>query len=251
LIASSEGYRGKATAGHRARTRRLVPRIRHDHAIAKSNPPLGVRRNLLVVGSDDDRDAEALLQIMKQCHELLRVTRAQVASGLISDNHLKRVSERSRNGDTLLFATRESRREVSESMLEAHLSEQLARTQGAGFASGLAWNHRYSHVLIRAQGGDQVELLEDEADLLGTNLCQDLFRLVLQGAASEPDLTCRGNVECPKELQQRRLSLSARSLQRNSLALRDVKTYPTQRVDGHVTIGRGRCTTRRNVCQSA
>jgi hypothetical protein len=113
-----------------------------------------VRRNLLVVRSDDDRDAEALLEIMKQCHELLLVTRVQVSNGPISDNHLRRVSERSRNGDTLLFATRESRREVSESMLEAHLSEQLARTQGAGFARGLAWNHRYSHALIRAQGGD-------------------------------------------------------------------------------------------------
>src|ERR1700691_1781781 len=92
-------------------------------------------------------------------------------------------------------------------------------------------------VLCGAQGRNQVELLEYEADLSRTNVSEDIVRRVFERTSTESNLTRRRRVERAQELQQRRLPGATRTFEGNRLAARDLEVDPPQGVDRHAALG--------------
>ncbi len=88
----------------------------------------------------------------------------EVARRLVGEQKVRLVGERPRQGHALLLATRELARIVLEPMLETDLGEAgPGDGEGVAPAGELA---RQRHVLERGHGGNEVEGLEDDADML-------------------------------------------------------------------------------------
>src|SRR3989442_1572881 len=90
----------------------------------------------------------------------------EIARRLISQDERRVVRERPRDGQSLLLASGEQIGIAAETIGQANMSQEIARApaaRGVGAATELEGEE---HVLLHRQHGDQVEELEDEADVL-------------------------------------------------------------------------------------
>jgi hypothetical protein len=90
----------------------------------------------------------------------------QVAGGLVGENQRRVGDDGARHGHALLLPAGKLARQVMQAVLQAH---QLERRGGVLDALGLfqvGQLERQFHVLQRREHRNQVELLEDEADVL-------------------------------------------------------------------------------------
>ncbi len=132
----------------------------------------------------------------------------EVARGLVREEHPRLVAERAGEGDPLLLAPRKLRGVVVAAVAQSHPLEQLvgaeARIEAAQLEGDL-------DVLPRGQRGDEVEGLEDEADLLRA---QPRPRVLAQRAeldAVEEDAPAGGPVEARHQREQRALAAARRA----------------------------------------
>ena len=146
-------------------------------------------REARIVRDHADRRARAV-EILEQVHHGLAVDRVEVSGRLVGEQDERRAGDRARDGDALLLAARELRREVLHAVRHADLLERLLDALLALVRGHAAVGQRQLDVLVDREVADQVEALEDEADLavadaraLGER--QRLGRLAVQGS------TCR------------------------------------------------------------
>ena len=82
---------------------------------------------------------------------------------------------------------------------------------------------REPDVLLGGQRGDQVEELEDEADLLAAEVGELVLREVRDVDAVDDDASVGGRVDAAEEVEERGLARAARSDDRHELAARDAE----------------------------
>src|SRR5437773_2075675 len=80
--------------------------IVQNYAIAHYYVALRVRSDVLLVRHHDDCDS-ALVEVLKNSHDLDTGSAVEVAGRLIGEQHLGIVDQRARNGHTLLLAAGE------------------------------------------------------------------------------------------------------------------------------------------------
>ena len=163
--------------------------------------------------------------------------RVEVAGRLVGEDHRRLGHQRPGDGDPLLLATRQlARRWSARSARPTCSSAASARSRrSAGSHAGV--HQRQLDVAPRRQVGEQVELLEHEAD----EAVADVGELVLvEGCdvvAGEAEDSRRRHVEAPEDVHQRRLARAGRPDDGDELVLVDAQRDVAQRRDLEVAGG--------------
>jgi len=92
-------------------------------------------------------------------------------------------------------------------------------------------------VLGDGELGDQVERLEDEADLLPADARELIVVEALDGAPVELVSPCGRAVEAAEDVHERRLAGAGRTHDRDVLPTRDLEVERSQRLDQHRSVG--------------
>ena len=141
---------------------RLVPR---DAPVTEAQDPPGITGHVGLVGDDDDRDAAAV-QVLEQGHDLHARARVEGAGGLVGQDENRLVDEGARDRDALLLAARELRGVMVLAIRQADRRQLGLRPLPPIARRRLAVEQRQLHVLQRRRPRQEIEGLEDEADLL-------------------------------------------------------------------------------------
>ena len=120
---------------------------------------------VLAVGHHDDGGAIAV-ELGKQVHYLIPVAAVEVPGGLVGQDEFRVVHHGPGHGHTLLLPARELLREVLAPVHDLHLLEHRFYPLFAlgGFDPGI--DERQLHILVHGELVDQVEALEDKADVV-------------------------------------------------------------------------------------
>src|ERR1041385_1607411 len=70
-----------------------LARIRNEQTIAKDDPPLGILRDVGLMGNQDDGDAFLLVQVLKQLHDFIAGFGIEVAGRLIGQNQRRPIDQ--------------------------------------------------------------------------------------------------------------------------------------------------------------
>ena len=109
--------------------------------------------------------APALVQLLEQVHHRLAVLRVEVAGGLVGEQDRRLAADGARHGDALLLAARELAGQVLGAVGHADALERRRHALLALGGAHAAVGERQLDVLEDVQVANQVEALEDEADL--------------------------------------------------------------------------------------
>ena len=116
-----------------------------------------------IVGDEDERRLAAALQAEQQVDHLLAGLAVEIAGRLVGQDDLRAGAQGPGDGDALLLAAGELRREMIGAVRQPDLVQQARRRlEGVGLAGEL---QRQRHVLQRRHGRHQMERLEYDADV--------------------------------------------------------------------------------------
>ena len=134
-------------------------------AVAEREPPLRAPGDVGLVGDDDHGDA-GLVQLLEQLDDLLGGAAVERAGRLVGEDDMRVVDQRAGDRHALLLPARKLRRLVVLAMGEPDLGEaRLGLLARAGMpVPRIEEGER--HIVEGARPRQQVEGLEDEADLL-------------------------------------------------------------------------------------
>ena len=202
--------------------------------------PRGVGGAARVVGDHDDRRA-GVVDLVQEIHDLLRGRRVEVAGRLVGEDQARRDGERPGDGDALLLAARQLRGQMVQARRQPHAADVLLDPPLALGRREAAIAQRDVDVVEDVEVGDQVEALEDEADLLVADARllavrepRDVDAVELVGSGGE-------GVEQAGDVQERGLARARRAAHGDELALfdgeRDVMQGPGLDQVGAVALG--------------
>src|SRR6185436_9225173 len=117
-----------------------------------------------VVGHHADRGAGAM-QVPQQLHHLLTVAGVEISGGLVRQEDQRLACHRARHRDPLLLTARELRGIVLHPVGHSHLVQRVLDPFLPLGRGQPAVGERQLDVLIHGEIADEVECLEDEADL--------------------------------------------------------------------------------------
>ena len=141
-----------------------------DVAVGEEEDPVGDRGRARVVRDHHGRLAGVLHGLAQELEDLAAGLGVEVAGRLVREDDGRLRDQRAGDRDALLLAARELGRTVAAAILEADRLDQLV---APGLVRVLARDRqRQRDVLLGAQHRQQVEELEDEADVLAAELRQ-------------------------------------------------------------------------------
>ena len=223
------------------------PSSRTTSPSARNRMRSAIGRGLRVVGDHDRRLAVALDRCAQDLEHLGRRRRVEVAGGLVGEEHRRAREERAGDRDALLLAARELRGPVRAPVGEPDLVEHALEPGRVDLLAGDPQRQR--HVLLGGQHRQQVEELEDEADVRPAQLRQLVVGHRRDVVAGDLDGAVGRLVEAGEDVHERRLARARRAHDGDELALRDVERDAAERVDGGVARRRSggrRCGPRRS-----
>ena len=139
-------------------------------AVAQGDQAVGVGGGGRIVGDHDHRLAELVDRLAQQPQHVLAGLRVEVAGRLVGEDDGRFGDQRAGDGDPLLLAAGELGGPVRATVLEADRADQLLEPLRVGLAAGdREWQHE---VLLGGEHWQQVEELEDEAELVAAQLGQ-------------------------------------------------------------------------------
>ncbi len=144
--------------------------VAHDLAVGEEQDAVGDRRRMRVVRDHHGRLAELVDGVAQQPEDLAARRRVEVAGRLVGEHHRRARDERAGDGDALLLAAGQLRRAVREPVGQADGGGDLLDPRLVGLDAGEL--ERQDDVLGRRQHREQVEELEDEADVVAAQLRQ-------------------------------------------------------------------------------
>ena len=136
-----------------------------DLAVDDVHVALRARGELRIVG--DHHDGGALrVDLLEQLHHAARHQRVEVAGRLVGQQQARLAGQRARDRHALLLAAGQLGRVVLHARAQAHAGQRLLDAAPALGGVEAAVAQRHVDVVEQVEVGDQVEALEDEADLL-------------------------------------------------------------------------------------
>ena len=172
-----------------------------------------------VVRHEHECCARALTQVVKEVERFLARAGVEVARRLVGQQKLGRRGEGARKGHALLLATGELGRVVMPASAKAHAREQVRCTVTCIVDTGEL--EREDHVLERGEVGEQLEVLEHEADATTTEACERVFVEGFEGLAVEEHAALGRAIESGEETEQRRLAATRRAEDREVVTARN------------------------------
>ena len=201
-----------------------------DAAVHDLDHPLAPLGDVRVVGDDHDRLAPGVHPV-EDLEDLEAGLAVEVAGGLVGEDQRGLVHERPGDGRPLALSPGELGRAVLCPVREADPVEGRARQLLALRARDPGIQEGELHVAQKRGLGEEVEGLEDEADLLvadGRDLeareLVDVVSLQAVGAGG-------GGVEAAEDVHEGRLAGAGRADDRHHLPALDLEVDPLQRVN--------------------
>jgi len=130
----------------------------------------------------------------------------EVAGRLVREEKPGPVGERARHRDALLLAAGEAGRPKGDAIFEPDLFEQAAAALAALGRGDAGQRHGQGDVVLRGERWDEVEALEDRADVLQPVVGELPVTHLVQLASARNDRALRRTVEAAQQRQQRRLA---------------------------------------------
>ena len=187
------------------------------------------------VGDHDDGHA-LVVELLEHAHDLDAGAAVEIAGRLVGEQQGGLVGERAGDGDALLLAAGKLVRLVVGAVGQA---DRVQRLQGplALARSGQALagvEHRQFDILQRGGAGQQVEALEDEADLLVADVGQFVAAELRDVDAVERILPPGRPVEAADDVHHGGLAGAAGAHERDELALGDFQRHAAHGVHIHL-----------------
>jgi hypothetical protein len=133
----------------------------------------------------------------------------EVARGFVSEEQFRSGDEGAGDGDALLFAAGQLDWVVVGPVAEADLFEQAKPFGFVDLATSKF--EREEDVFDRREGWQELEVLEDEADVLVSDLCPRIFVQGPEVLASEDDVAGGGGIQACRQAEERGLPGSGRA----------------------------------------
>src|SRR5262245_44633600 len=204
-----------------------------DPAIAQGQQAVRVDRRLRSVGDHHHGLLELVDGLPKQAQYVLGRLRIQVAGRLVGKDDGGTRDQRAGHGDPLLLAAGELGRQVVAAVLQPDRREQLIEPLLVRLPAGN--RQRQDQVLLGRQDGQQVEELEDEAELVAAQLRQvSVVELGDVGPVDQDPATGRA-IEPGEHMEQGGLPRAGRAHDRREAVALELHAHVTQRVDRGVT----------------
>lgn len=192
--------------------------VRRDQAVANDHRALGVLGHVGLVGHEEDRRA-GRVEVGEQRQDLVARGRVQVAGRLVRQQQRGLHGERAGDGRALLLAARHLAGPAVALVGQADELEQLQRPAlplGAGCAGV---DERQLDVLEQVEAGQEVEGLEDEADVDVARLGALAFVEAGYVSPAEEVVAARRPVQESENVHERRLAAAARPHEGHVLTL--------------------------------
>ena len=190
-----------------------------DAAVAQHEPRVGHRRQLGVVGDEDDRRARVRWMSRSSSMMCRPFGAVEIAGRLVGQDDRRIVGQRARQRHALLFAARQLRRIVMRAPGQADFLEQrAARVRGSATPAISIGTATFSYAV---SDGNQVEELKDEADLLAAQPRQRVLAEPRDVDAVDQHRSGGRRIEAGDEAEQRRLAAARRPDDGEELAARE------------------------------
>ena len=151
----------------------------------------------------DEGVVVALGHGLDEGEDLLARAAVQVAGRLVREDDLRVGDQRPGNADALLLAAAHLGGLVVDVLGQAEVLEHLQRRGLALAHADPAIDQGHGHVLQRGHGGEEVELLEDEADVPQAEIHQLFFVHLLQVLPRDDDRAAGGLFQAGHHVEER------------------------------------------------
>lgn len=182
------------------------------------------------MGDEQQRHAALGLLREKKIGNLAAGIRVEVTGRLVGNQQCRRRCERPGDGDTLLLAS---------GKLAGVMAQPFAETDGFQLAARDLERVLYTRELQRDRDildgrhiGDQMEGLEDDADIAATEIGDLILAEPVKRRVLDMDFTAIQSLEAGKNHQERRFSGTGRSDNTDRFAFADRQIDPFQHMDG-------------------
>ena len=138
---------------------------RLDQAVAEMDDGAGIGGHVGLVGDHQDGDAEVAVEVGQQVHDLERGLAVEIAGRLVGEQHVGVGDDRAGDGDALLLAAGKLGRRMVPPVPEADLVERRHRRLAPLRLVLAAIEQGQLDIFERVGAGEQVEALEDEAEI--------------------------------------------------------------------------------------
>ena len=202
---------------HGAGSANGVELIGDDLAIAEHDDPVGVLGHLALVRDQHDRRA-LVAEPLEDGQDLAGRAGVEVAGRLVGQDHRRVGHQRSGDRHPLLLSARQLGGEMVDPVGQAHLGQRGQRPLPALVAAQPGVGQRQLDVAERSRARDQIEALEDEADLAVAQIRQ----VVLVGAADVESVeavdAAARRIQAAEDVHQRGLAAARAAHDRHVLA---------------------------------
>jgi len=193
-----------------------------DLPVADFEDPMGDVRNTRIMRHHQDRLLVLLVQTAKEIEDLLSRLRVELARGFVRQEERRVVCEGNRDRDPLLFAAAQFVRSMDGPLGHPDEFQEFLPPFVPDGGSLRRESHRELDVLLRGEGRDEVEELEDETDALEAIPDQVRVAQVDQIRSVHLNTPRRGAVDSANEVQQGGLAAARWTLDRDEFAVGDL-----------------------------
>src|SRR6185437_5466844 len=204
-----------------------------DAAVEQMNRAVGVRGVPWIVRDHADRRAAAV-QLAEQLHHRFAVRRVEVTRRLVGEEDQWIAGDGAGDGDALLLTAGELCRVVLHAVAHANALEGVGDALLALGGRHAAVGERKLDVLVDGQIADQVERLEDEADLPVADAGALARRELGDRLAGEGVLAVRWGIQQSENGQERRLAAARGTFHGHVLARLDLEVNVLEGVGLHL-----------------
>jgi hypothetical protein len=214
--------------------RRRLGDVLDDAAVGEEEDPIGHRGGARIVRHHHRRLAELVDRLPQEPQHLAAGRGIEIPRRLVREDHLRPRHEGSRERDPLLLTAGELRRPMRAPLGEPEAAEQFVEPPAVGLLAGD--RERQDDVLLRRQHREEVEELEDEADLLAPEHGQLLVGEPPDLDAVEDDASAGRAIEPSHDVHQGRLTGARGPHDRGQTPVGDIERDAAQGIDRGIAL---------------
>src|SRR2546430_944747 len=211
---------GKSAAARSASTTGAARRTDQPAAVDREDP-VRPADDLAAVGRHHERPTGAAGEVVEDVQHLAASLEVEVARRLVGQDQQRVVHQRPHDRDALLLAAGEAIGKASGPIREPDQFQEVAGSARAVLPRAGVEFERQPEVFLDGQRRDQVEELEDEADVAPAEERAFPLGECRHRRAVDDHLARRGHVDPAEQVEERRLSRTAAPEQDRELAWPD------------------------------
>ena len=165
----------------------------------------------------------------------------QIAGGLVGQDQRRLRRQHPGDGHPLLLSARKLGRAMSSPILQPHPRQRFQRLLPADFAAFSPEYQRQLHIFQRRHGADQVEALEDKADLPVADIGGGSAAQPLHRGAFQQIFPCGGTIQTAQNVHQGGFSAARRAGNGQKVPLWHMQAHVLQRPEGLTVFFIGFC----------